>query len=80
MVNGKPWTLEEDIQLIKLYQTGCTYKEISILLSRSVSSLYHRCHDLGLTKMRGPYAVERIQSWGVGKEMKKEGIVSEQWE
>lgn len=73
MVNGRPWELQDDIKFIELLTSGCSYKEISIQLDRTVNSLYHRAYDLGLTQRRSVYAPRSIVEWAESNGIKTEG-------
>lgn len=42
----RPWTLKEDRLLVNMRKNGCTYKEISQALGRSVESVEKRFHRI----------------------------------
>lgn len=59
------WTEEEDEQLKILHKWGCTHKEMSEYIGRSVRGVGHRLRKLGLTETRGVKYIQ--ENWGNSK-------------
>ncbi len=45
--SGKPWTEEDDVELCRMFDSGCSRKELSVHFKRTVGSISARLEKLG---------------------------------
>ena len=45
--SGKPWTEEDDAELCRMFDSGCSRKELSVHFKRTVGSISARLEKLG---------------------------------